>query len=124
MLGKSALERAAVALNLAWLYDDVNEQEEAAGARRRALDLYIYAYQRESIGDPKVVQRIAYLIGYLSYTLLRTQQAIMFINEALKIDRAGDPYVREMIRDFLPALRRQMAESEENRSPAVQSQRA
>lgn len=104
--GKPTLDRALAALHALWLYEDIGDKKQARAAMTRATDLYVQAYNEIDTRDnPKLEQRIAYLIGWLSHRLYRNPDAMAYMLKAAKLNQKGDKAVTELVRDALPAIR-------------------
>lgn len=104
---KPILDRALAALNALWLYEDIGDKKQARAAMIRATDLYVQAYnETDTRHNPKLEQRLAYLIGWLSHRLYRNPDAMSYMLKAAKLNQKGDKAVTEMVRDALPAIRR------------------
>lgn len=109
--GKPALDRALAALNALWLYEDIGDKKQARAAMARAADLYVEAYNElDTKADPKLEQRVAYLIGWLSHRLYRSPDAMAYMAKAAKLNHVGDKAVTEMVRDAFPLIRNRCKE--------------
>lgn len=112
--GKPSLDRATVALNLMWMYEDAGSRQDAHKALKDATRLFIESYHNDR-GDrgPKADQRLAYLIGWLSHRQYQTNQAMSFIAHAARLEQKGDRAVAGMVRALIPDLRKRKAEQKE-----------
>lgn len=108
--GRPAMDRALAALHALWLYEDIGDKKQARAAMTRAADLYVQAYNELESKDPKLEQRLAYLIGWLSHRLYRSPEAMAYMLKAAKLNQQGDKAVTEMVRDAMPAIRSRYAQ--------------
>src|SRR5690606_16464683 len=93
-----------------WLYEDIGDKKQARAAMARATDLYVQAYNELDSEDPKLEQRLAYLIGWLSHRLYRSPDAMAYMLKAAKLNQQGDRAVTELVRDAMPAIRSRYAQ--------------
>ncbi len=104
-LGKNKVEEriAGMWLNMAWLYDDLQEAEKARQARQQAVARYKSAYMLVS-GSDQNDQKIEYLIGKISLVLGSPREAKEYLFKAAG-RRNGHPMLRELARDGLEQLK-------------------
>lgn len=107
---RPAMDRALAALHALWLYEDIGDKKQARAAMARATDLYVQAYNELDSEDPKLEQRLAYLIGWLSHRLYRSPDAMAYMLKAAKLNQQGDRAVTELVRDAMPAIRSRYAQ--------------
>lgn len=105
-LGKKNIEDriAALWLNIAWLYDDLEQNESAAEARANALakykNAYIFGTDRTDAQD----QKMEYLIGKLSWEIGNIKEAKDHFFKIVK-RRQAHQLLKQMAQDGLSQLK-------------------
>lgn len=92
-------------LDLAWLYEDLGDAEEALASRKKALEGYEQFYLNSYSLSPTVEIQVLYLIGELSKRLGDLKKAYGYFMKAIHFPDNSSVMLKEMARDGLQELR-------------------
>ena len=101
---------AGMWLNVAWLYDDMDEPDKAVEARKNALEKFKLAYMSGHRSEGQD-QKIEYLVGRLAFGQGNVKEAREYWFRA-NSRRNGMPLLKELARDGLDMLKAAEQEKE------------
>lgn len=103
--GKTEDKVAGLWMKLAWIYDDLGDEEKAKTAREEALEKYKSAYAMGT-GSDENDHKIEYLVGKVSHSLGKIKDARDYMFKATT-RRNGHRMIQQMARDELDELKKE-----------------